>query len=472
MDSSTAAPIVRYPRFSAADFQQREDDRIKAVETFLAYITQVAGIEAVREHGTVVRDTPEELVIDHHFGDFGVRVNQLRDVSYADKGSYTKARRAQELEKLSEENMTTAEPVMGRGVESLLTAQQMHRGEAPPIPMRHATKDNPEENENRGKWYKTMRVESCRRFWIRREDTSHAMDYFWEHQRNQGAAADEEIYVRVSRDIVITLDKDSSVLVCKFKRLFQFLFGEKGKNKVDDAIRKWSSLPPLPVPETVRHMVDDLIRQRHPELDLEKAQPLEELEQRYQCVVHYGTWAMQGRTDPDFVFRTVDTIFGRGRPRKVQEDIPGKLFLEFKATGPGSEVARYLFQAAAPAEHRECCDVFQALPKTDRVGLSGPTFATLFALRINSFTGRHADKTDVRHGFTGLVALGDYVEPLSPEPETLYEADIQGPAYIPSDLLYADSKTGSSDKSSASSYLDHGRIMVEGPEFKKRKTEN
>ncbi|RYP68109.1 hypothetical protein DL771_006851 [Monosporascus sp. 5C6A] len=131
MDSSTAVPIVHYgvenkkipgdgtgwkmkdgvnichwtgrdryrsyPRFSTADFQQREDDRIKAVGTFLAYITQVASVEAVREHGTVVLDTPEELVIDHHFRGFDMRAIQLRDVSYADKGSCTEARRAQEL---------------------------------------------------------------------------------------------------------------------------------------------------------------------------------------------------------------------------------------------------------------------------------------------------------------------------------------------------------------------------------------
>ncbi|RYP86346.1 hypothetical protein DL770_004938 [Monosporascus sp. CRB-9-2] len=576
MDSSTAIPIARYgvenkkipggptgwkmkdcgnichwtgrdryrsyPRFSAADVQQREDDRIKAVETFLADITQVAGVEAVREHGTVVRDTPEELVIDHQFRGFD----------------------------RSEEKMTAAEPVMSRGVENLLMAQRMHRGEAPPIPMHRATKDKPEDAAAARPSDELAPIIEQ----IQREDNSHTKDYFWEHVRDQGAAADAGIYERVSKDIVIILDKDSNVLLCKVKRLFQFLFGEKGKSKVDDAIRKWSSLPPLPVPDTARHIVDDLIRQQHPELDLDKAQSLEVLEQRYQCIVHYGTWAMQARTNPDLVFRTVDTIFGRGRPRKVQEDILRKLFPEFKkAAGLGSEVVRYLFQAIAPAEHRECCDAFQALPKTDRVGLSKPTFATLFALGINSFTGRHADKTDVRHRFAGLVALGDYVggdicfpplataldyqpgdcgifrgaemehfvadwtgyrifllytnyqlvrnyahrimgklppkpndlchpdrvrepeeagettpapesepdidsydpcytEPLSPEPETLYEADIQGPAYIPSDLLYADSTTGSSDKSSASSYLDHGRIMVEGPEFEKRKTEN
>ncbi|RYP42362.1 hypothetical protein DL767_000284 [Monosporascus sp. MG133] len=343
-------------------------------------------------------------------------------------------------------------------------------------------------------------------------------------------------------------------MLSTLSRLFQFLFGEEGKNKVDDAIQKWSSLPPLPVPELCPSRGGRLDPPTTPRTGPRESPVPRELEQRYQCVVHYGTWAMQGRTNPDLVFRTVDTMFGRGRPRKVQEYMPGKLFPEFeKAAGLGSEVVRYLFQAVAPAEHRECCDVFQTLPKTDRVGLLEPTFATHYALGTNSFTGRHADETDVRHGFAGLVALpGDcvisrgaemepfvadwtgyrifllymnhqpvrnyghrilgklplrpndlwhpdqvrereeagevtptpesepdtdsydpcYTEPLSPEPETLYEADIQGPAYIPSDLLYADSTRGSSDKSSVSSYLDHGRIMVEGPEFKKRKTEN
>jgi hypothetical protein len=37
-------------------------------------------------------------------------------------------------------------------------------------------------------------------------------------------------------------------------------------------------LPPLPLPETNRHMIDEFIHQtKHPEMDLEKATSLEEL---------------------------------------------------------------------------------------------------------------------------------------------------------------------------------------------------
>ncbi|RYP52514.1 hypothetical protein DL768_002341 [Monosporascus sp. mg162] len=413
MDSSTAVPIVRYGV---------ENKKIPGGPT-----------------GWKMKDCGN---ICHWTGRDRYR---LRDVSYAVKGSYSQARRAQELEKRSEEKMTGAEPVMGCGVENFLMDRRMHRGEAPPVPMHRATEDNLEENENRGKWYKTMRVEFCRRF--------------WERERDQGAAVDGEIYERVSKDIVIILDKDSNVLLCKGKRLFQFLFGEKGKNKFDDAIRKWSSLPPFPVPETARHMVDDLIRPQHPELDLKKAQSLEELEQRYQCAVHYGTWAMQGRTNPDLVFRTVDTIFGRGRPRRVQEDIPGKLFPEFrKAAGLGSEVVRYLFQAVAPAEHRECCDVFQKhrvtggnicfLPLAMALDYQPGDYVIFRGAEMGHFV---ADWTLYR-----IFLLYTYHQPVRnyahrtmavvPEPETLYETDIQGPAYISSDLLR--------------------------PEFKKRQTEN
>ncbi|RYP68108.1 hypothetical protein DL771_006850 [Monosporascus sp. 5C6A] len=350
-----------------------------------------------------------------------------------------------------------------------------------------------------------MRVESCRRFWvgtarkerdeirgaaaaqpsdelasiivqIQREDNGPTKDCFWEHQRDQGAAADEEIYKKVFKDIVSILDEDSKVLFCKFKRLFQFLFGENGKNKVDDTIRKWSSLPPLPVPETARHMADDLIRQQHPELDLEKAQSLEELEQRYQCVVHYGTWAMQGRTSPDLVFRTVDTIFGRGRPRKVQEDIPGKLSPEFrKAAGLGSGSRSHfvadwtgyriflLYANHQPVRNYAHRIMGKLPPKPNDLWLPG-------RVREREEAGEAALAPKSEPDIDSYDSC--YTEPLSPEPETLYEADIQGPAYIPSDLLYADSTTGSSDKSSASSYLDHGRIAVEGREFKKRKTDN
>ena len=169
-------------------------------------------------------------------------------------------------------------------------------------------------------------------------------------------------------------------------------------------------MPPLPIPDTKRHAVDACIRQSHPELDLEKAESVKELEERSQCVVHYGTWAMKGQANPRYVFLTPDTQLQRGLSRKVMMNFVNPLMPTFrgKVLGIGSEVARFLFSSLAPAEYQECCNVFEQLPETCRMKMSGPEFATLTVLGINSFTGRHHDKTDVKFGFASLVALGDY----------------------------------------------------------------
>jgi hypothetical protein len=214
--------------------------------------------------------------------------------------------------------MSEIEPIMGRDVEDFLMAQRIGQGRVPRIPMRSVSKDNPLPIENRKSWYKTMRVDSCRKFWvkttreqrdkwreeaktppaelvdlvdqIKAEDKSRSMDYFWTYQRDEAATSQGGIYSRVTEDIVIVFDANSEVVLCRFKGLFRFLYGN-AVNKVDKAVRQWSLMPPLPVPDTCRHMVDDFIRQNHPELDLEQARTVEEVYQRHQCVVHYGTWA-------------------------------------------------------------------------------------------------------------------------------------------------------------------------------------
>lgn len=325
-----------------------------------------------------------------------VRLVQLHDVSNLNKASYEKAARAVKLEKQSNDKMEAIEPQMGRNLENFLMAERMHKGEAPVMPMHRPTSQNSEPSQNRKQWYKEMRQDSTRTFWvkttreqrdnirtaaakppmdllpiieqIRQEDKSRTQDYYWQHQRDEAAAADEELYENVSEDIVIVLDKDSQILLCKFRGLFQLLYGSRVMMKVDDAVRKWSGLAPLPVPDTSRHIVDDFIRQTHTELDLEKAHSVEEIEKRHQCVVHYGTWAMRGRRNPDHVFLTPDTQLKRGVPQKIHEDFVSLIFPTFreKVLGLGSEVVRYLFGAVAPSEYQECCDVFKALPEIRR----------------------------------------------------------------------------------------------------------
>ncbi|KAI1075634.1 hypothetical protein F5B20DRAFT_558846 [Whalleya microplaca] len=429
---------LRFPRFKDSDFDLRFDPKITAVKSYLASIVR-DGVRVARDHGTVIRDTDEELVIQDNIEGFAMHIMQLKDVSYKDKPSYTKTTRSKKVEELSSNNMTAIEPAIDREMVTVLMAQRMYRGEASSMPMHRPTAANQQSTENRKGWYKSMRQDAIRTIWvemsreqrdairaearnppselehliqqIREGDTSRPKDYYWQHLQDEMAAKDPTIYDTLDHDIVLVLDKDSAAVMCKFRGLFQFLFGEERMSKVDDAVRQWSSFPPLPLPDSTRHMVDKYIRKyEHPEMDLEKAQSLEEIEARHQCVVHYGTWAMQGHRNPKRLMRTPDTMLRRGAPRSVMEDDVDMLFPIFieKAAGIGSEVVRYLFSTLDSVEYAECCEVFKTLPSRLRMGMSEPTFSTLFVLGINSYTGRHRDSGDVDFGLPGLVALGNY----------------------------------------------------------------
>jgi hypothetical protein len=429
--------IKDFPPFGETDFEMRVDPRITTVREFLSGITSLEA--KLRRHGQCIRDLPEESVIDGEVEGFEVRLIKLHDVSYRDKSSYKKATRSKKVEKLGADKMAAAEPPMGRDIENYLMAVRMSLGEAPPIPKHRATTEKPEGSDNRKHWYRDMRRDACRTFWVKTtreqrdgvrarakapdpafvplieqiqdEDKSHTKDPFWPYQRDEIAAEDANIYEPIDKDILIVLDKDNELLVCCFKRLFQFLFCQYKVNKLEDALRKWSSLPPLPLPETNRHMIDDFIRDtKHPEMDLERATSLEEIEQRQQCVVHYGTWAMKGHRNPDMVWKTVDTKLQRATPAKVQEDIVSPLMPTFTedVLGLGSEPIRFLLSSMAPDEYRDNCDVFQALPENVKMKMSEPTFASLAVLGINTYTARHSDTNDVTFGLAGLLALGNY----------------------------------------------------------------
>ncbi|KAK8066589.1 hypothetical protein PG997_013336 [Apiospora hydei] len=422
-----------YPKFTDKDFHLRDEERADKVKQYLAEIHH-RGIDAVLEDGQIVRNTEEEVVVEHQVQGFSVRIMQMCDVSVFDPKSYCNATRSRRLEHLSDQRV--AEAPMSRDVENMLMAKRMERGEAPKMPMHR------DGTENKKFWYKVMRSESYNVFWvgtsreerdvlreeakhldsrrdpalepliaqIEKEDRSQSKDYFYHYQRGRAAATDDAIYEKPNHDIVIVLDKDSKVVLAKFSKLLDFLFHEKSVAKMEDAVRKWTALPPLPLPETSRHMVDEMIRLENPHMDLEKATTLKEVEKRVQCVVHYGTWAMKGRLNPDHIHKTLDSRLARGLPRKVLEDIPSQVFPIFttKAVGLASEAVRFLFSTMAPDEYAKCLDVYKALPDGFKTRLSEPTFSTLFVLGINSYTQRHLDKTDVKFGFASLVGLGSY----------------------------------------------------------------
>ncbi|KAI1264948.1 hypothetical protein F5Y18DRAFT_436380 [Xylariaceae sp. FL1019] len=445
--------------FNDQDLKQLEDPRIDQLRAALEELFK-HGISKAQEKGTIEVDTDQDLVINLSICRFRARVWQMKDIHYRDKKSYNQAARAKCVDQASEHKMTEIEPKMGRGVQNFLMALSIQEGQAPPIPMFHVTKKNPRPTENRKNWYKDLRTEACRRFWVKTTrqqrdhwrsmannpphelshlieeievgDRSRTTDSFWTYQRDEAAAADPKIYKAWDEDIIILFDKHSKPLLCRFTGLFRFLYGNS-MNKVDHAVRTWSKMPPLPIPATSRHAVDDFIRQKHPEQDLEKAESIEEIYQRHQCVVHYGTWARKmehldpilmycrevltlpdgvekGHENPDHIFKTPDTLFRRATTERECFMLVDQGFSTFreKVLGLGSEVARYLFQMMAPEEYEECCRVYNALPEESRMKISEPTFATLAVLGINTFTQRHVDRTDVKFGFASLVALGDY----------------------------------------------------------------
>ncbi|RYP39911.1 hypothetical protein DL767_002030 [Monosporascus sp. MG133] len=52
---------------------------------------------------------------------------------------------------------------------------------------------------------------------------------------------------------------------------------------------------------------------------------------------------------------------------------------------------------------------------------SEPTFSTFAILGINTYTAKHHDQTDVKHGLASLLTLDNYQEP-----EELTAVDIRG----------------------------------------------
>ncbi|RYP67273.1 hypothetical protein DL771_007362 [Monosporascus sp. 5C6A] len=335
MSGATVGPSVPidYLEFGELGSDPEADTRIQDTKEYLSEKIGKHDLAGIRRSGTILQDNAEELVIGDRVQTMSVRITQLKTVRFGYMDSYRKTNRAKQVAKLSTQKMMAVEEETGRPVENYLMARRLERGEAPKMPMHLSTAGHPEGRQNGKAWYKTMRSESNREFWlgttreardsirrsamrppdslipiiaqIEEEDNSRLEDFFWNHQRDEAAAADDDIYGRQERGIVIVLD-------CR------------------------------------------------------------------------------GRT----------LIY------------PTKLFPIFRTMvlGLASEVARFVFESVDPKEYKECLNVFNALPDTDRIDLSFPTFSTLTVVGINTLTGRHRDKNDVHFGLASLVSLGCYTE--------------------------------------------------------------
>ena len=386
-------------------------------------------------------DIETEKVVDLTHDDLTVRVVTMKDVSINDSKSYYNTERARLTELQTNAAMAQVEPEMGRSVENFMMAEAINSDKAPKMPVYLVTPKRPTGGTNKGKWYKQMRINTNKSFWldhdregrdllrelaksptpntqatievIVKEDRSHSSDSFYQHHRDAAAAAvdDPPIYERIDKDIYVVLDRESNVVLCSVSQLFQRFFGAPLFDKVAGAAKQWAGFPLLPQPHTQRHMVDELMRRQHPELDMELATTPLELQERAMCIVHYGTWAEQGHTNPKHVYLTPDTQLLMGwTERRMRVNQPEKAFRDFKVgvLGLSAEISRFLIRHLAPKEYQDCLETFQGLPKSKRMAVSRPNWATLFVLGINSFTQRHRDENDIRNGLSSLVPMGNY----------------------------------------------------------------
>ncbi|RYO97838.1 hypothetical protein DL765_011049 [Monosporascus sp. GIB2] len=333
----------------------------------------------------IVEDTEREKSSILHRDGLAVLISQLKDVGYTDSKSYYNSIRATTMERKASTKTDQIEPRMGRAVET--SSPSKYSTENTTLLAISCRTSGHQNRVARGDPRKTTNCPppDLQKVMdeIEADDHTWSRDFFYQHLRDKASAADPDTYTPVDEDVVITLDH------------------------VDLALRKWTTIAALPQQDLARHMVDGLIRQKHPELNMELATALQELEERASCVVHYGTWGTKGHGSMD-AFLTADTNLEIAASARMRGGYSRKIFPQLKrgAFGISSEVARLVFSSVAPREYGECIEAFRGLAGDDRMGVSAPNWATLCVLGINSFPERHVDKHDIERGLASLILPG------------------------------------------------------------------
>ncbi|RYP49261.1 hypothetical protein DL768_004984 [Monosporascus sp. mg162] len=300
----------------------------------------------------IMRDTQTEKAVDLTHEGMTVRVAVLKDLFSSDAAPYSNPERAKITEMKTEAATARIEPEMGRSVENFMLGHD-HKGRNR---LREAAK-SPKPGTQ-------ATIET-----IIKEDRSHSRDSFYQYHRDSAAAEeiDPVVYERIAKDEFVPFDREGNlVFVLCIRTIPASLWG---------------------------HMVYELMRRQHPELDMELATTPKQLKERVMCIVHYGTWAEQGLTR-----------------RQSRAELLEEVFPHFKVAvlGLSSEVARFLMRHLAPKEYQDCLETFRGLPKQKRIAVSRPSWVTLFVLGINSFLQRHNDQNDIKNGLVGLISMGNY----------------------------------------------------------------
>ncbi|RYP43602.1 hypothetical protein DL768_009845 [Monosporascus sp. mg162] len=198
-------------------------------------------------------------------------------------------------------------------------------------------------------------------------------DYFRIYRLDQMAA--ENVWELIEEDVFVVLDTNRQVVFANAENLCQLLWGKHLSEVLVRCFDMWAYFTPLPAPDSCRHATDNYVRKAHPELDMSKATAAT-LPNARMCVAHYGSWASQN--DP--------------HGRRIMP----------------AEMIRFLMKPLDRAYYDEGIQILSSLAEEEKITTSEEDFLSLFALGVNGYTARHADKKDAYLGLAGLCTFARY----------------------------------------------------------------
>ena len=233
---------------------------------------------------------------------------------------------------------------------------------------------------------------------------------YFQYTRDRFASNDQNILQIIKdTDIFVAVDESNAVLVFKWSRAVQALFGEKVEQDVIQACQDWTYLQMIPTQyDDVRHRMEHLDHLiRNPQFDVDKA------DDPHHAVCgadHYGIHCAIGHNKgPIFQTKGVKCAYF---PNRIAHNRPENILHEVLRPGAFrivTEVADFCFRGVDRALHREYVKVRRKSNvhgRFDRMKKGEPY--TMLAFLAQSHTQDHQDRSDWVCGLAALVNIGDY----------------------------------------------------------------
>ncbi|RYP69894.1 hypothetical protein DL771_005837 [Monosporascus sp. 5C6A] len=384
--------------------------KVKAIESLLDMIPttpfgQIAEKLSVQDSYKVVTENAQETVVTFKLASsVSVRLMQCHDIDKSDESSYGRTIRAS----MSRAHTTSqlGDPPMTRELTQHIMARLLKKGKS----SLGITEEEDPDNINNGPSNSGYTDRTCGGFFYELRKAAQEEycsvghpDYLRIYRLDQMAA--ENVWELIEDDVFVVLDSNRQVVFANAENLCQLLWGKHLSEVLVRCFDMWAYFTPLPAPDSCRHATDSYVRKAHPELDMSKATAAT-LPNARMCVAHYGSWASQNDPHGRRIMRTMDTRFARGGDQNLSME----LFAQFSraALGKATEMIRFLIKPLDRAYYDEGIQILSSLAEEEKIATSEEDFLSLFALGVNGYTARHADKKDAYLGLAGLCTFGRY----------------------------------------------------------------